>query len=85
MRENLARARERGYVVDDEEYAVGLRCVAAVIFNENAEAIAAVSFLGPMARIPDDRIPLLGDLVRRKADAITAQLGGALPAWRARG
>ncbi len=85
LRENLARARERGYVVDDEEYAVGLRCVAAVIFNENAEAVAAVSFLGPMARIPDDRIPLLGDLVRRKADAITAQLGGTLPGWRARG
>jgi len=41
-----------------------------------------VSLSGPMARIPDERIPLLGDLVRRKADAITAQLGGVLPGWR---
>ena len=60
---------------------MGLRCIAAVIFNENAAAVAAVSVSGPMARISDDRIPLLGDRVRRRADAITAQLGGALPGW----
>ena len=82
LREDLARARERGYAIDDEEHAVGLRCVAAVIFNENADPVAAVSLSGPMARIPDERIALLGDLVRRKADAITAQLGGMLPRWR---
>ncbi len=46
------------------------------------EALAAISLSGPMARISDARIPLLGDLVRRKADAISAQLGGVLPAWR---
>jgi IclR family acetate operon transcriptional repressor len=84
LREDLARARERGYALDDEEHAAGLRCLASVIFNENGDAVAAVSLLGPMVRISDDRIPLLGDLVRRKADAITIQLGGALPGWRTR-
>ncbi len=81
LREDLIRTRERGYAIDDEENAVGLRCIAAVIFNENAAAVAAVSVSGPMARISDERIPLLGDRVRRRADAITAQLGGALPGW----
>ena len=85
LREDLARSRERGYALDDEEHAVGLRCVAAVIFNESADAVAAVSLSGPMARILDQRIAILGDAVRRKADAITAQLGGALPAWRTHG
>jgi IclR family acetate operon transcriptional repressor len=82
LREDLTLCRNRGYAIDDEEHAVGLRCIAAVIFNERADAIAAISLSGPMARIPGDRIPLLGDLVRRKADAITAQLGGTLPSWR---
>ena len=82
LRADLARSRERGYALDDEEHAVGLRCIAAVVFNENADAVAAVSLSGPMARIPDERIPLLGDLVRGRADAITAQLGGVLPRWR---
>ncbi len=82
LRRDLQQAREQGYAIDDEEHAVGLRCIAAPIFNENAEALAAISLSGPMARISDARIPLLGDLVRRKADAISAQLGGVLPAWR---
>ena len=82
LRADLAKARERGYAIDDEEHAVGLRCIAAPVFNENGEAIAAISLSGPMARISDARIPLLGDLVRRKADAVSAQLGGALPQWR---
>ena len=83
LRDDLARARTRGYAIDDEEHAVGLRCIAAVVFNEAADPVAAVSLSGPMARIPDERIPLLGDLVRRTADAVTAQLGGCLPGWRA--
>jgi IclR family acetate operon transcriptional repressor len=85
LREDLARSRERGYAVDDEEHAVGLRCIAAVIFNENAEPIAAVSLSGPMVRIPDERIALLGEKVRLKADAITAQFGGRIPSGRTRG
>ena len=38
--------------------------------------------LTPPSRIPDERIPQIGDLVRRKADAITAKLGGVLPGRR---
>ena len=82
LRQDLAQARARGYALDDEEHAVGLRCIAALVFNENADAVAAVSLSGPITRIPDERIPLLGDLVRSRADAITAQMGGTLPAWR---
>ena len=82
LRGDLAQARARGYAIDDEEHAVGMRCIAAVVFNEGAEPVAAVSLSGPMARIPDERIPLLGDLVRRRADAITVQLGGVMPNWR---
>ena len=67
LRQDLTRSRDRGYALDDEEHAVGLRCIAAVVFNENADAVAAVSLSGPMARIPDERIPLLGDMVRAKA------------------
>ncbi len=85
LREDLKKCRTLGYAVDDEEHAVGLRCIASVVFNETASPVAAVSISGPMARIPDQRIPLLGDLVRRKAEAITFQIGGYLPDWRTQG
>ena len=84
LREDLARSRERGYALDDEEHAVGLRCIAAVVFDEHAQAIAAVSLSGPMARIPDERIPVLGERVRSRAGMITAQFGGVIPSRGAR-
>jgi IclR family acetate operon transcriptional repressor len=79
LREDLLRTRERGYALDDEEHAVGLRCIASVIFDETSEPLAAISVSGPMVRIPDERVPILGDAVRRKAEAISAQLGGLPP------
>ena len=79
LKDDLDRSRARGYAIDDEEHAVGLRCIAAAIFNENAEPLAAVSVSGPVARILDERIELLGGVVRRHADAITASLGGRFP------
>jgi IclR family transcriptional regulator, acetate operon repressor len=54
-----------------------------LVFDESGDGLAAISISGPTARIPDKRISHLGDLVRRKADEITAQLGGSLPQWRA--
>jgi len=79
---DLEQARIQGYAVDDEEHAVGLRCIAGVIYNETAEPVAAISISGPKARIPDERIIPLGHSVRHRADAITAELGGVLPGWR---
>jgi IclR family transcriptional regulator, acetate operon repressor len=83
LRDELTATRQRGFAIDDEEHASGLRCVAGLVFDESGDGLAAISISGPTARIPDKRISHLGDLVRRKADEITAQLGGSLPQWRA--
>lgn len=76
----LEQTRRRGYALDDEEHAVGLRCVAAAIFDENAQALAAISLSGPKARMVDDRLGELGQAIRRTAEEITAALGGRKPA-----
>jgi IclR family acetate operon transcriptional repressor len=75
----LERTRQRGYSFDDEEHAVGLRCVAAAIFDENAQALAAISLSGPKARMIDDRLGELGQAIRQTAAEITAALGGRRP------
>lgn len=82
LRADLERSRARGYALDDEEHAVGLRCIAALVFDEHGEAAGALSVSGPLARIGDERIPVLGAVVRGRADAVTAALGGVLPSWR---
>lgn len=71
--------RRLGYAVDDEEHAVGLRCVSAPVFNEFGEVVAAISVSGPTARISDDRMPLLGQMVMQAAAEATRDFGGAVP------
>jgi IclR family acetate operon transcriptional repressor len=78
----LETVRRTGYAVDDEEHAVGLRCVAAAVYDEHGTALGAISCSGPAARIPDRRVLDLGRLVRSTADEITAAIGGRPPAAR---
>jgi IclR family acetate operon transcriptional repressor len=75
----LAKIRKLGYAVDDEENAIGLRCVASIIFDEHAEPLAGLSISGPMARMTDARLPQLGALVLKIARDITREVGGTLP------
>ena len=76
LMQDLARARGRGYAVDDEEHAVGLRCVAAPIRNEYGETVAAISLSGPQARIGDSRLLDLGILIAATAAEVSGEYGG---------
>ena len=78
LRADLAGIRERGFSIDDEEHAIGLRCVAAVIRDEDGLPLAAISLSGPLARIGDAALIASGQLVAAAADAVTAQLGGRI-------
>lgn len=76
LKENLAQVRKAGFSFDDEEHALGLRCVAAPIYDEHGEAFAALSISGPIARMTDDRITELGALVIREARQVTLAYSG---------
>jgi IclR family acetate operon transcriptional repressor len=76
LRADLERVRKSRYAMDDQEHSIGLRCVAAVVFNEHGEQVGSVSLSGPAVRIPDERVAILGDLVRKTAEAITSAFGG---------
>ncbi len=83
LRKALAEIAALGYAFDDEEHAIGLRCVAAAIYDEYGGPLAAVSLSGPKARIDNSRVPVLGDMVHRAAEQITAELGGVVRMDRA--
>ncbi len=73
---DLEQARLRGWSLDDEESYLGMRCVAAAIYNSFGEAIAGVSVSGPSARFADAAIPEIGPRVKRAADEISRIIGG---------
>ncbi len=76
LRTELRAIQARGFAIDDEENAIGLRCVAAAIYDEDARPAAALSLSGPSARITDDLISALGQTVQMASDQITAEMGG---------
>ena len=76
----LALTRRRGWAIDDEERAQGLRCAGAPVFNEHAEVIGALSVSGPTIRMADERLGELGPLVKRAAAELTDRVGGVPPA-----
>jgi IclR family transcriptional regulator, acetate operon repressor len=76
LRRNLGLARKQGFAIDDEENALGIRCVAAPIFDHTGEAVAAISISGPASRIVDERIAALGHRVHSGAQSLSRLIGG---------
>ncbi len=74
----LAGVQAAGYAVDDEEYAPGMRCVAASVADETGAPLCAVSISGPTLRVTRARLPALGALVRSVATELTAEMGGQI-------
>jgi DNA-binding IclR family transcriptional regulator len=75
LKDDLAKVRELGYAIDDEEEELGCRCVGAPIFDTHEKVVAALSVSGTTSQIPIEKIPSLARKVRRAAEAISAQLG----------
>ncbi|GAA0298753.1 HTH-type transcriptional regulator BhcR [Rhodovulum strictum] len=76
---DLARTRERGFAIDDQERAEGMRCVAAPVFNAYGEPVAGLSVSGPAFRMTLSEATRIGQEVRRAADSVTAAIGGTPP------
>jgi IclR family acetate operon transcriptional repressor len=73
---DLVLTRRRGWAVDDEEKAYGMRCAGAPVFNEHGEVIAALSVSGPTVRMTHERLGEIGPLVKRAAAELTDRVGG---------
>jgi len=54
--EHLRKVRQQGYAIDDEEFTLGIRCVAYPIFDYTGNCIAAISLAGPTVRMTDEKI-----------------------------
>ncbi len=71
----LAKAREQGFAIDDEECSLGLRCVAAPILDHRGLVVAALSISGPGQRLPAPVLSRLAEDVQVAAREISERLG----------
>jgi DNA-binding IclR family transcriptional regulator len=75
LRAHLDEVRRRGFAIDDEESLIGLRCVAAPVFDDRNQITAAISASGPAAEFNDGTIPEILDAVRQAAETVSKRLG----------
>ncbi|MBD9528298.1 MULTISPECIES: HTH-type transcriptional regulator BhcR [Paracoccus] len=74
---DLALTRTRGYALDNEERAPGMRCIAAPIFDFGGEAAAGISVSGPLHRMSDARLDGIARAVISAARELSAGAGPA--------
>jgi IclR family transcriptional regulator, acetate operon repressor len=67
---------QQGYSVDDEEFALGVRCVAAPLRDESGRVVGAIGVSGPTARVSLERLAEMGARVRLVADGYGRETEG---------
>ena len=78
LRERTDAARARGYAVVDEEFEPGLVAVGAPVRDFGGRIVAALNVSAPKFRF-GNRLTAAGPVVKRVADALSADLGFDVP------
>jgi DNA-binding IclR family transcriptional regulator len=66
---------KRGYSLDNEEFNLGVRCLAAPVFNADGDVIAAIGITASTVRFTKERIPEIAVHVRAIADELSRLMG----------
>src|SRR5579863_1591236 len=69
----LARVRDQGYAVDDEENSIGARCLAVPVFDDHGAVVAAIGLSGTISQLESENIPRVAELAREAARRISRQ------------
>jgi IclR family KDG regulon transcriptional repressor len=75
FRAEIARTRQRGYSVDDEEDSIGVRCLGVAVRGAGGTPLFAISLTGPSPRFTRERVEAYAPEVVATARALSRQLG----------
>jgi len=75
---DLAEIKSRGYSIDDEERNLGMRCIAAPIYDVYGEVVAGISVSGPTSRVTPQKVSELAQHVTSAAKAVSYALGAQI-------
>ena len=75
FREELKKTCQRGYALDDEELAEGLRCVAAPLFDHTGQSRYALSISSPAMRLPMDKVDKVQLKIKEVCRRLSVRLG----------
>ncbi len=70
LERELALVRRHGYARDNEELEMGVRCIAAGIFDDTGKLVAGLSISAPSERLQDEWIQALVEAARNISEAL---------------
>ncbi|HHY49543.1 MAG TPA: IclR family transcriptional regulator, partial [Alphaproteobacteria bacterium] len=79
LRAELARIRQRGYAIDNQEVVLGVFCVAVPILDRLGHPVGALSITGPRPKAPGPEVMPLVDMLNEACEHISRRIGYAGP------
>jgi len=74
LRKNLEQVRDQGFAVDDEEFDLGVRCLAAPIFDYREKVVGSIGISGPLTRVTTSKLPEYAELVLKTSHALSEKM-----------
>ena len=74
LRRHLVEIRRLGFAVDDEEFDIGVRCIAVPVFDFRGKAAGAIGISGPGTRMTPEQIPALTTIVVEIGKALSDRM-----------
>ena len=71
----LEKVRRRGWAFDDEEVRIGVRRIAAPIFNYQGKLEGTIGIAGPSFRITEEKIEKFGKWVKEAGEKVSLEFG----------
>jgi len=70
LERELSKVRQYGQASDNEELELGVRCMAAGIYDDQNKLVAGLSISAPSGRLEDEWMPKLKDTARSISEAL---------------
>lgn len=74
LRLHLDEIRRLGYAVDDEEFDLGVRCIAVPVFDFRGKVVGSMGVSGPATRVTLERLPELAATVVEIGKALSERM-----------
>jgi IclR family KDG regulon transcriptional repressor len=75
LMDELKKIRENGYAYDYEERMMGVRCVAAPVFNSNKVVIGAIGISGMLQNMSNEKMEAHARTIKGIADKMSINIG----------
>ena len=74
LERELSKTRQSGHALDNEELELGVRCMAAGVYDDQNKLIAGLSISAPSGRMEDQWLPKLKETARQISETLGYQL-----------